>query len=96
MGVNLIGLRNLPRSLTSSGRPVRPSGSSGCRGSPSGSAGCSERRSTSPHQDLVAITYKHKDQSAKMHKNAQIRSNSQQNLFYQVDHDFIRIMKLVS
>ena len=86
MGVNLIGLRGLPQSLTSSGHPVRPSGSSGRPG----------RRSTSSRQDLIVITYKYRGQSARMHNTAQIRSNSQPNLFYRVDHDFIRIMKLVS
>jgi len=64
----LIGLRSLPWSLTPSSRPVRPSGSSGCRGSPSGSSGRPGRRSTPPHQDLIVITYKYKDQSARMHK----------------------------
>ena len=86
MGVNLIGLRSLPPSLTSSGHPVRPSGSSGHPG----------RRSTPPRQDLIVNTYKYRGQSARMHKTDQIRSNSQQNLFYRVEHDFIRIMKLVS
>ena len=86
MGVNLVSPRSTPESPGASDLRVRPSGS----------AGCSERQSTSSHQDLVVITYKHKDQSARMHKTAQIRSNSQQNLFYRVEHDFIRIMKLVS
>ena len=81
MGMNLIGLRGLPQSLTSSGRPVRSSGSSGCRGSTSGSSGRPGRRSTPSRQDLVVITFKHKDQSAKKHKSTQIRSNSQQYLF---------------
>ena len=86
MGVNLIGVRSLPSPPEASGPRVHPSGSSGHL----------DHRSTPFRRDLVVITYKHKDQSAKMHKNAQIRSNSQQNLFYQVDYDFIRIMKLVS
>ena len=81
MGVNLIGLRSLPCLSRASSLRVRPSGSFGCRGSTSGSSGRPGRRSTSSHQDLVVITYKHKDQSARMHKTAQIRSNSQQNIF---------------
>ena len=96
MGVNLIGLHSLPGPPGASGLRVRPSGSPGCRGSPSGSSGRPGRRSTPSHQDLIVITYKHKDQSARMHKSAQIISNSQKNLFYWVDHDFRRIMKLVS
>ena len=68
MGVNLIGLRGLPQSLTSSGRPVRPPGSSGCRGSPSGSSSRPGRWSTPSRQDLIIITYKYRGQSAKMHK----------------------------
>ena len=66
--MNLIGLHSLPWSLTSSGRPVHPSGSSGCRGSPSGSSGRPERRSTPSRQDLIVITYKYMGQSARMHK----------------------------
>ena len=66
-GVNLIGLRGLPWSLMSSGHPVRPSGSSRCRGSPSRSSGRPGRRST-PRQDLIVITYKYRGQSARMHK----------------------------
>jgi len=68
MGVNLIGIRGLPRFLTSSGHLVRPSGSSGCRGSPSGSSGRPGCWSTPPRQDLIVITYKYRGQSAKMHK----------------------------
>ena len=68
MGVNTIGLRGLPQSLTSSGRPVRPSGSSGCRGSPSGSSGRPGRRTTSSRQDLIVITHKYRGQGARMHK----------------------------
>ena len=71
MGMNLIGLHSLPGPLGASGLRVHPSGSSGRPG----------RRSTPPHQDLIVITYKYKDQSARMHKTDQIRSNSQQNLF---------------
>ena len=67
-GVNLIGLRGLPWSLASSGRPVHPSGSSGCRGSPSRSSSRLGRRSTPPRQDLIVITYKYRGQSARLHK----------------------------
>ena len=90
MGVNLIVLRNLSGSLRSSGPPVRPPRSSRHWGSPSGSSGRPGRRSTPSHQDLIVITYKHKDQSARMHKSAQIRSNSQHmsissnNFFYEI------------
>ena len=45
---------------------------------------------------LFIITYYYRDQSAKVHKCIQIRSKSQQNLLYQVDHYFRIIMKLVS
>ena len=68
MGVNLIGLRSLPGPPGASGLRVHPSGSFGCRGSPSGSSGRPGRRSTPPDQDLTVITYKYKDQSARMHK----------------------------
>jgi hypothetical protein len=54
--------------LTSSGRLVRPSGSSGCGGSPSRSSSRPGRRSTPPRQDLIVITYKGRGQSARMHK----------------------------
>ena len=70
-------------------RPRSPSG-------PPRSSGRLGRRSTPPRQDLIVNTYKYRGQSARMHKTAQMRSNSQQNLFYRVEHDFIRIMKLVS
>ena len=66
--MNLIGLRGFPWSLTSSGRPVRPSGSFGCRGSPSGSSGRPGRRSTPSRQDLIVITYKYRGQSTRMYK----------------------------
>ena len=66
--MNLTGLCSLPRSLGASGRPVRPSGSSGCRDSASGSTDCSERRSTPSRQDLVVITYKYRGQSVRRHK----------------------------
>ena len=94
--MNLIGLCSLPGPPGASGLRIRPFGSSGCRGRPSGSSGRPGRRSTPSRQDLIVITYKYKGQGATMHKTTQIRSNSQQNLFYRVDHDFIRIMKLVS
>ena len=68
MGVNLIGLRSLLGPPGASGLRVRPSRSSGCRGSPSGSSGHPGRRSTPPHQDLIVIMYKYKDQSVRMHK----------------------------
>ena len=86
MGVNLVSPRSTPESLGSPGLRVRPSWSSSRPG----------RRSGSPHRDLFVITYDYRDQNAKVNKTAQIRSNSQQNLFYRVDHDFIRIMKLAS
>ena len=54
--------------LTSSGRPVRPSGSSECRGSSSESSGRPGRWSTPSHQDLDIITYKYRGQSARKHK----------------------------
>ena len=68
MGVNPIGLCSLSRSLTSFGRPVRPSGSFGCRDSPSRSSGSPGCRSTPPRQDLIVITCKYRGQSARMHK----------------------------
>ena len=71
MGMNLIGLHSLPGPLGASGLRVHPSGSSGRPG----------RRSTPSYQDLVVITYKYRGQSARMHKTAQKRSNSQQILF---------------
>ena len=58
MGVNLIGLRSLPGPPEASGPRVHPSGSSGRLG----------HRSTPFRWDLVVITYKHKDQRARMHK----------------------------
>ena len=66
--MNLIGLRSLPGPPGASGLRVRPSGFSGCRGSPSGSSGRPGRQSTPPGQDLIVITYKYRDQSARMHK----------------------------
>ena len=74
MGVNLIVLRNLSGSSRSSGPPVRPPRSSRHWGSPSGSSGRPGRRSTPPRRDLIVNTYKHRGQSARMHKTTQIRS----------------------
>ena len=69
MGVNLAVLRRLPESSRASGSSGRPSWSLGRRGSPPGSSGHPGHRSTPSHKDLVIIMYKHKDQSAKVHKN---------------------------
>ena len=70
MGVNLVSLRSIPESPGASGLRVRPFGSFDRPG----------RRSAPSRRDLIVITYKHRDQGAKKHKNTQIRSNSQQNL----------------
>jgi hypothetical protein len=60
---------------------------------PPGSPGC---RSTPRRRVLFVDMYKVGGQSAKVQKSSQARSKSLENLFNQVDHDFRRIMKLVS
>ena len=42
---------------------------------------------------LFVIMHYYRGQSAKIHKSIQIRSKSQQNLLYWVDHVFTKIMK---
>ena len=86
MGVNLIGLRSLPGTLGASGLRVRPSGSSGRLG----------RRSTPPCRDLIVNAYNYRDQSAKMHTTTSNKIQLTTKPTLRVDHDFRRIMKLVS
>ena len=45
---------------------------------------------------LFAITNYYRGQSAKMHKSIQIRSKSQENLLYRVDHVYIYFLKLIN
>ena len=65
MGVNLAALRSLPGS----------SGSSRSSGRPPRSSGRPWYQSTPSRMDLIVITYKDRDISAKIHKTAQIRFN---------------------
>ena len=65
MCVNLVSLRSAPESPGASGLRVRPSGSSDRPG----------HRPAPSHRDLFVIMYNYRDQSAKVHKTAQIISN---------------------
>ena len=65
MGTNLRVLHGLSGSSGAFGLQVRPSGS----------FGRPKHRLAASQRDLVVITYKHRDQSARMHKTAQISFN---------------------
>ena len=72
MGAILVVTRSLSGSSRACGHPAHPSGSSEHLGSTPGSSSRPGCRSSSPRKDLIVITHKHRDQSAKIYKIAQI------------------------